>query len=54
MLGVENRTLYERFLIAARSQVEEEVWEKDWEEGQAMTLEEAIAYALAAEAETLT
>ena len=30
----------------ARSQVEEEAWERAWEEGRTMNLDEAISYAL--------
>jgi predicted ATPase/class 3 adenylate cyclase/Tfp pilus assembly protein PilF len=36
----------EPYLASARSQIHETVWAKAWEEGQAMTLEEAISYAL--------
>ena len=45
-----DRPRYERQLAAARSLVEEEVWEAAWEEGRAMILEVAVAYALAEEA----
>jgi predicted ATPase/class 3 adenylate cyclase len=44
-----DRPRYERQLAAARSLVAEEVWEAAWEEGRAMTLEEAVSYALAEE-----
>ena len=32
--------------VTARSQVGEEAWERAWEEGRAMTLQEAVSYAL--------
>ena len=40
------RAEMEPYLASARSQIHETVWAKAWEEGQAMTLEEAISYAL--------
>jgi tetratricopeptide (TPR) repeat protein len=40
------RALQEPYLAAARSQLEEAAWQEAWAEGRAMTLEEAIAYAL--------
>ncbi len=40
------RTLVEPYLVGARSQLEEGTWTKAWEEGQAMSMEEAIEYAL--------
>lgn len=40
---------YERYLSIARSQLDEEAWTAAWAEGKAMTQEEAIEYALAAE-----
>jgi predicted ATPase len=39
------RALREPYLVAARSQLDEAVWEAAWSEGQAMTLEEAVSYA---------
>jgi hypothetical protein len=36
----------ESHLAAARSQLDESSWHKAWAEGRAMTLEEAISYAL--------
>jgi predicted ATPase/DNA-binding CsgD family transcriptional regulator len=39
-------TGYERHLVHARSQLDEAAWEAAWSEGQAMTPEEAIDYAL--------
>jgi predicted ATPase len=38
--------LQEPYLAAARSQLDEVVWQEAWAQGQAMTLEEAISYAL--------
>jgi hypothetical protein len=32
--------------MTARGQVDEAIWEAAWAEGRAMTLEQAIAYAL--------
>jgi DNA-binding CsgD family transcriptional regulator/tetratricopeptide (TPR) repeat protein len=43
--------LREPYLAAARSRLDEEVWESAWAEGRAMTLEGAVKYALAKEAE---
>jgi hypothetical protein len=40
------RRLYEPYLTAIRSRADEAVWVRAWEEGRAMTMEEAIAYAL--------
>jgi hypothetical protein len=37
---------YERYLIAARAQVTSAAWDEAWTAGQAMSLEEAIAFAL--------
>jgi hypothetical protein len=39
------RALREPYLVAARSQLDEAVWEAAWSEGQAMTLKEAVRYA---------
>ncbi len=41
-----DRSRYERYLAAARAQSTEAVWNAAWAEGQAMTLEQAVAYAL--------
>jgi hypothetical protein len=38
--------LQEPYLAAARSQLDEASWQEAWAQGQAMTLEEAISYAL--------
>jgi predicted ATPase/class 3 adenylate cyclase len=40
------RALQEPYLAAARSRLDETSWQQVWAEGRAMTLEEAIAYAL--------
>jgi non-specific serine/threonine protein kinase len=37
---------YENRLAAARSLISEEIWEAAWSEGRAMTLEQAVGYAL--------
>jgi tetratricopeptide (TPR) repeat protein len=44
------RALQEPYLAAARSQLDEAVWQQAWAQGRAMTLEEAISYALEEEA----
>ena len=44
--------LQEPYLSAARSQLDETSWQEAWAEGRAMTLEEAISYALEEEAGT--
>ena len=41
-----NRSLYERTAAAVRSQLGESAFEEAWTEGQAMTFEQAVAYAL--------
>jgi predicted ATPase/class 3 adenylate cyclase/Tfp pilus assembly protein PilF len=43
------RRLHEPYLETARSRMDEADWTKAWEEGRAMTLEDAIAYALEGE-----
>jgi predicted ATPase/class 3 adenylate cyclase len=40
----------EPYLASGRSQIDEAVWAKAWEEGRKMTLEEAVSYALEEEA----
>ena len=42
----QERRLHEPYLAAVRSGVDEADWRAAWEEGRAMTLEEAVAYAL--------
>ncbi len=44
-----DRDLYDRDLAAARAQLDEQVWQHAWAEGQAMSLEQAISYALEGE-----
>jgi hypothetical protein len=41
-----DRTNYERSVTAARAQLDEATFAKAWAEGQAMTLDKAVAYAL--------
>jgi DNA-binding CsgD family transcriptional regulator/tetratricopeptide (TPR) repeat protein len=48
------RTLEEPFLLGARSQLEEGAWTKAWEEGQAMSMDRAIDYALSEEEPSMT
>jgi predicted ATPase/DNA-binding CsgD family transcriptional regulator len=43
------RTLEEPYLVGARSRLEEGAWSKAWEEGGAMSMEEAFEYALSEE-----
>ena len=43
--------LREPYLAVARSRLEEAAWEAAWAEGQAMTFEEAVSYALEEEAD---
>ena len=45
------RHFYGPYIAAARAQLDEETWERAWAEGQAMTQEEAIEYALTEEEE---
>ena len=40
------RPEYERDVAAVRTRLDEASWQAAWAEGQAMTLEQAIAYAL--------
>jgi predicted ATPase/class 3 adenylate cyclase len=46
LLDLEARHYSELPRATAHSQVEEEAWERAWEEGRAMNLEQAISYAL--------
>jgi predicted ATPase/DNA-binding XRE family transcriptional regulator len=41
-----DRTFYDRQLAAARARLDGRTWEAAWEEGRAMTAEEAVGYAL--------
>lgn len=45
------RRIHEPYLDAIRSRSEEAVWIEAWEEGRAMTLEEAVSYALEEDAD---
>jgi predicted ATPase/class 3 adenylate cyclase len=45
-LQIEDRPPYERGIASAREQLGADEYEKAWQEGRAMSLEEAIAYAL--------
>jgi hypothetical protein len=40
------RADYERDVAIARTELDEVTWNPAWAEGQAMTLEQAVAYAL--------
>jgi tetratricopeptide (TPR) repeat protein len=44
-VGYELR-VHEPYLAAARSRMDEAAWSEAWEEGRAMTLEEAVSYAV--------
>ena len=37
---------YERTAARARAQLDERAWQRAWDEGRAMALERAVAYAL--------
>jgi predicted ATPase/DNA-binding CsgD family transcriptional regulator len=52
--ALEERALREPYLTAARAQLDEAAWEAAFAEGQAMTFEEAVAYALSAEEPSVT
>jgi hypothetical protein len=41
-----DQPVHERNVAAARAQIDEAVWEAAWAEGKAMSLEEAVEYAL--------
>ena len=45
-MGVPDHADYERFVAAARSDLDEEAFAAAWAKGRAMTLEQAIAYAI--------
>ena len=45
-LGPADRAEYERDLEAARAQLDEATFTRAWKAGQAMSVEQAIAYAL--------
>lgn len=44
--AVDNRGLYQRAVSGAREQLGERAWRAAWDEGRAMTFDEAVAYAL--------
>jgi hypothetical protein len=46
VLDREYRESYERSVLQARTQLREAAFEKAWQEGRAMSMEQAIAYAL--------
>lgn len=46
MLTAMERHFYEPYIAAARARLDEAAWEAAWEEGKAMTPEEAVEYAL--------
>jgi predicted ATPase/DNA-binding NarL/FixJ family response regulator len=48
------RSVYEPYIAAARAQVDEASWETAWSEGQQMTSDEAIGYALQTEEPSVT
>ena len=52
--ALEQRALREPYLTAARAQLDEAAWEAAFAEGQAMTFEEAVEYALYAEEPSVT
>jgi tetratricopeptide (TPR) repeat protein len=41
------RQAYERIVESTRAQLDEQTWQKAWEEGRAMSVEQAVEYALA-------
>jgi hypothetical protein len=45
-----DRSLHDRRVAAARERLDQETWTRAWEEGRAMTTEQAIEYALEKEA----
>jgi predicted ATPase/transcriptional regulator with XRE-family HTH domain len=47
-LGPEVRADYDRYVAAARAQLDEATWAAAWAEGRAMSLDQAVAYALSA------
>jgi hypothetical protein len=46
VLGSEDQVAYERAVVAAREMLGEEAFERAWEEGRGLSLEEAVALAL--------
>ena len=49
LLSPWERHVYGPYIDAARAQLDETAWEAAWAEGRAMTLEEAVEYALSEE-----
>ena len=49
-MGPDDRLPYDCGIASARSQLGDETFEQVWQEGRAMSLEQAIAYALEQEA----
>ncbi|HSH79264.1 MAG TPA: hypothetical protein VLA19_12125 [Herpetosiphonaceae bacterium] len=47
LLPPAERSEHERHVAIARAQMDEAAWQAAWAEGRAMTLEQAVAYALA-------
>jgi tetratricopeptide (TPR) repeat protein len=47
VLSPVDRADYERAVVVARAQIDESMWAAAWAEGQAMSLDQVIAYALA-------
>jgi ATP/maltotriose-dependent transcriptional regulator MalT len=43
---LEERAIIEPRIDAARSRLEEAVWQEEWEKGRSMTLDQAVGYAL--------
>jgi predicted ATPase/class 3 adenylate cyclase len=52
--ALDDRAMIEPHIDTARARLDEEEWTKAWEEGRAMSLEDAIAYALEGVAEHAT
>ncbi|HSH77162.1 MAG TPA: hypothetical protein VLA19_01370 [Herpetosiphonaceae bacterium] len=46
LLPPAERSKHERHVAIARAQMDEAAWQAAWAEGRAMTLEQAVAYAL--------
>jgi hypothetical protein len=45
-LETAERQIYDHHLSATRTQLDEATWQGAWEEGRAMSMEQAIEYAL--------
>ena len=46
VMSADDRIVYEQGVASARAQLSEEVFEKAWAEGRAMSMEKAVEYAL--------